>query len=480
MSNSRGNIQLFILDDEDNMVKILSKILTREGYQVTGFTEPQQALDALEEKKPDILVTDIAMPEIDGMEVLERARKLVPQLHVLIMTAYGTIEGAIKALKEGAYDYITKPFETKEFIDKVNKAAELLIARDISEAALSSEPEILTTPSIAVGDWEKELKRRLIGNSPLVEKVRSVILKVSNTDSSVLLRGESGTGKELVARAIHDVSKRSDERMVVINCAAIPEGLIESELFGHEPGAFTGAVDQKIGLIEAAHKGTLFLDEIGELPLNVQGRLLRVLQEHQIQRLGGINVIDVDVRVLAATNRNLDEMIQQGEFRADLFYRLNVIKMQLPPIRDRREDIPELAEALLARHCAKRNRAVKLTDEMVQLFREYSWPGNVRELENVIERLVVLSEDETPTLEMLPIEIQFGEEVAVPSGQRVTPMPTQFKDARSQFERRYLTDLLSKSAGSITEASRISGISRRNLYDKIQKLEINLSEFKNR
>jgi len=471
-----GSLRVFLIDDEENMSRILGRILSREGYAVTTFADPREALARIDDHPPDILITDISMPEVDGMAVLAHARRAAPATIVLLMTAYGTIDGAIRALKEGAFDYLTKPFDTQELIEKVARAADALRAYRASSEALRQPVEAPAPAPGVVEDWEMELQQRLPGASAAMAKVRGVIMKVAATDSCVLIRGESGTGKELVARAIHDTSARAARRMVPINCAAIPEGLIESELFGHEPGAFTGAVKRKLGLIEAAQGGTLFLDEIGELPLNVQGRLLRVLQDHQVQRLGGIEPIDVDVRIIAATNRDLEQMVREGTFRPDLFYRLNVIRVALPPLRERKEDIPMLSELLARRIGLRKGRALEFDPEVIARFVEHGWPGNVRELENVIERLLVLADDGRATLQMLPLEVQTSS--AAESGLHKTPLPAQFRDARDQFERRYLSDLLRKSGGSITEAARLSGISRRNLYDKIEKLSIDLDQFK--
>jgi DNA-binding NtrC family response regulator len=330
-------------------------------------------------------------------------------------------------------------------------------------------------------DWGRELRRRFIGASPLMEEIRALLSKVAPTDSPVLIRGESGTGKEVAARAIHDMSPRGGGRFVPVNCAAIPESLVESELFGYEKGAFTGAVARKIGLIEAANGGTLFLDEVTELPIATQAKLLRVLQEQEIQRLGGIELVPVEVRVLAAGNRDLDEMIEAGEFRQDLFYRLNVIRVTMPTLRDRIDDLDELAKRFMARMAARRGTAAPtLADETLARMRAYSWPGNVRELENVIERMVILADSTTLTPELLPDEIAMGEERMLPSQLPRTPIPTKFRQAKEQFERRYLIDLLRKAGGSVTAASQISGVSRRNLYDKIEKLGIDLELFKGR
>ena len=469
-----------VIDDEEKMVRIVSKILQREGLRVTEFCDPIEALHQIPMLQPDVVLCDIMMPGIDGMEVLARLRNSTPDVRVLLITAFGTIDGAIRALKDGASDYVTKPFDLPQLIAKVQAAIDSRRPADapaglnaLASATTDADPTAWRSPD----DWPAELERRLVGQSPAMIKVREIIMKVAATDSCVLIRGESGCGKEVVARSIHDISPRGRERLVALNCAAIPENLIESELFGHEQGAFTGAHKRKIGIIEAAAHGTLFLDEIGELPLQSQGRLLRVLEEKKVQPLGGLDPIPVDVRIIAATNRNLEAMVRENLFRADLFYRLNVIRLTVPPLRERMEDFDAIAQALLARLSRRRHKQLVLPAEVAERLRRHQWPGNVRELENTLERLMVLADDGIARVEMLPGELLDLDDDMLWDGVS-TPLPAAFREARNQFEMRYMTELLKKCGGSITEAARLSEVSRRNLYDKIEKLGIDLEQFK--
>jgi two-component system response regulator AtoC len=481
-----GAGRVYILDDEANMVRILGKILTTRGFEIAQFTDPAEAVRAIERDPPDVLVTDVSMPEMNGMEVLARARAVAPATRVVIITAYGTIDGAIQALKDGAVEYITKPFETPDLLAKIERAAAAAIAsagprRDASPESGAPESDNDADASSGSRGWEG-LERQLLGDSSAMREARRLIEKVAPTDSPVLIRGESGTGKELAARAIHELSPRASGKFAPVNCAAIPESLVESELFGYEKGAFTGAAQRKIGMIESASGGTLFLDEISELPLPAQAKLLRFLQEREIQRVGGVELIPVDIRLVAACNRDLEEMIEMGEFRADLFYRLNVIRVSMPPLRDRPEDIEPLTESFLIQRAAKRGgRRLRLSSDAAAKLRAYSWPGNVRELQNVVERMAILADGPVLDGDLLPEEIARGEREALPSNARRAagePVPTRFREAKTQFERSYMEDLLRKAGGSVTAASQISGISRRNLYDKIEKLEIDLEDFK--
>mgnify|MGYP003773798347 CR=1 FL=1 len=465
-SPSRGAVA--IIDDEPNMGRILTKILQMEGYTVVSFTNPRQALAELSQVQPDIVLTDLRMPEMDGMEVLRSIKRDMPQTQVLIMTGYGTIEGVKEALREGALDYVTKPFKTDELLLTLQKAMEH--KRVVEENVSLTEVIKRTAPADT-----------LIGEDPAMAEVRQLIRRIAPTESAVLIRGESGTGKEIVARAIHSHSGRKG-RFVPINCASIPENLIESELFGYEPGAFTGADQRKLGLMELASGGTLFLDEVGELPASLQVKLLRVLQEREIQRVGGLRTIPVDIRLLAATNRNLKHAIDEGRFRADLYFRLNVINLRIPPLRERIKDIPLLTRHFLDRFAVKMNRPdINIAPEAMRALQAYPWPGNVRELENVIERMVVLSDG--PRLEIgdLPADIlgRGTPPLGFPSMPNVPLDPNaSYREARSEFERAYIEKLLIQARGNVAEAARVSGISRRNFYEKIERLNINPHEYK--
>ena len=458
-----------VIDDEPNMCKILTKILRAEGYRVVTFTDPREALEQIRQVQPDVVLIDIRMPEMNGMEALKAIKRGLPQTQVLVMTAYGTIDGAKEALREGALDYVTKPFRTEELLLALQRAMEhkRLVEENISMA------EVIRRTSPA---------DTLIGEDPKIREIRALIDKIAPTESAVLIRGESGTGKEIVARAIHNKSGRPG-RFVPINCASIPENLMESELFGYEQGAFTGADQKKLGLVELASGGTLFLDEVGELPPNLQVKLLRVLQEREIQRVGSLRTIPVDIRLLAATNRNLKEAIYEGSFRTDLYYRLNVINLRLPPLCERQGDIPILVRFFLERFARKLNRPeMTIEPEALRALERYRWPGNVRELENVIERMAVLCDTPTMNLACVPPDI-LGRGTP-PTGFPAIQAPAQidpnqpYREARRQFEAAYVEQLLERAGGNVTEAARLANISRRNLYEKIERLGIDPRHFK--
>ncbi len=480
----RGSIRgtILVLDDEENMLKILSKVLTMEGFHVTTFGEPSAALEFLRQTPTDVVLSDIRMPEMTGREFLVKLRESGLPCEIIMMTAHGTIEGAIDCVKQGAYDYITKPFKTEELLVTLGNALEHKRLKDVN-TALS---DAWNRKPAEFGGVEPE--RRLFGDSPAMNRVRELIERVAPSQSPVLITGESGTGKELAARAIHAYSTRGKGRFVAINCASIPETLIESELFGHERGAFTGATDTKIGLVELADGGTLFLDEIGELPLAMQAKLLRVLQERELTRVGGLATISVDIRIVSATNRKLAKCIEEKTFREDLYYRLNVIAIEMPALRERREDIPVLAEHFLRTRGAKHGRPdMTFSENALDALAGMSWHGNVRELENVVERMIVLAETDVITTDLLPDEaVQLRRSST--SSERVTRLGLSaqamieevpdFRSARDSFEREYLEALLRAQNGNVTEAARHAGMSRRNLYDKIEKLGIDLTLIK--
>jgi len=470
---------IVVLDDEENMGKILSKVLQLEGYHVTTFNRPQAALDFINEHGTDVLLSDIRMPGMTGYEVLSAARDAEDPPEVIMMTAFGTIEGAIECVKAGAFDYITKPFKTDELILTVAKAAEHRRLRQVNGALTEALNRANTPPGSA---------RTLVGDSPAMKRARDLIERVAPSNSPVLITGESGTGKELAARAMHDLSSRAKGRFVAINCASIAESLMESELFGHERGAFTGAHQTKVGHIELADGGTLFLDEVGELPLHLQPKLLRVLQEHELTRVGGLNGIRVDIRVVSATNRDLEKEIAAGTFREDLYYRLNVITVEMPALRQRRDDIIPLARHFLELKAARYKRpGLRYSDAVLDVLRNASWRGNVRELENLVERLVVLAETDVITTDLLPsgfgndtprtVSADGVTKLALSAQAMVEEVP-DFKSARDSFEREYLEALLRTHNGNVTEAARVAGMSRRNLYDKIEKLGIPLDMIK--
>lgn len=452
----RGSV--VVIDDEPDMCKILTKALNIEGYHVTAFTSPLRGLEYVQKYRPDLVLTDIKMDELDGMEVLRRVKEIDPNIVVIMITAYGTIEGAIEAMKLGAFHYLKKPFQLDEMLALIDKA---LSFKRLKDENLGYQEHA----ALLYGEVE------IIGESPAMKKVKELIARIAPTDSSVLIYGESGTGKELVAKAIHQLSPRKNKRFVPINCAGIPETLIESELFGYEKGAFTGATQTKMGLIELANDGTLFLDEIGDLPLPLQAKLLRVLQEREIQRIGGLKQIPVDIRLLAATNRDLKYEMEQGNFRRDLFYRLNVINITLPPLRERREDIPLLIDYFLKKYSrSARNPQIRFSPSAIEALMNYNWQGNVRELENIIERLTVLIDKPVIEREDLPADI-----IGVSVSPRIS---ADYRTAREEFERNYIIELLRRTQGNVSDAARLAGLSRRHLYDKIEKYKINLDEIK--
>jgi DNA-binding NtrC family response regulator len=477
-SKSPNEGRVVIFDDEPGMGQILVKMLGAQGYDTHAFTNPLEGMNALSDLQPDVLLTDVRMPHLNGMEVLRRMHEELPDVVVLVFTAFGTVEGAVEAMSAGALNYVTKPFDQSNLLAQV--------ARAVEHRRMLQENRRLSQRLSDGSDGS-----RILGESAAIQQVRDMISRAAPTDSSVLITGRSGVGKELVAAEIHRQSGRSRNRFVAINCPSIPPSLIESEMFGHERGAFTGADRSKMGLIELAQGGTLFLDEIAELPVEIQVKLLRVLQEREIQRVGGLKTINVDLRLVAATNRDLDIEMQERRFRQDLFFRINVINIEIPPLKDRREDIPLIAHSFLSRVERDLVRpGLHITDDAIGVLQDYDWPGNVRELENVLERAVVLSRDEEIGMEDLAMDLRrrampvqetvlkptAGEEPADDPG-GVSPEQTgrdeiliNYREARDHFERRYLLSLIDRAGGNMTRAAKLSGISRRNLYDKLEKV----------
>ncbi len=371
---------ILIVDDDELVLESLKLVLKEAGHKVRSSTSPEKALSIFDRHPIDLVITDMKMPGMSGIELLERIKKKDPDCPVIMITAYATVETAVEAMKKGAIDYIMKPFSADEL--------ELVVKRALEEKAIKEENARLKE---IVKDSVKDAHDLFVGQHPKVMELKALVEKVAPTDATVLIMGESGTGKELVARMIHSLSQRRDGPYVRMNCAAIPEGLIESELFGYEKGAFTGAVQSRKGKFELANGGTILLDEIGEMPINLQAKLLRVLQEKEIDRLGG-KTLPIDVRVIATTNRDLAKEVKEGRFREDLFYRLSVVPIYIPPLRERREDVPLLAEYFLHIYSKKIGKEVsKISSEAMEILSSYPWPGNVRELENCIHRAVILS-----------------------------------------------------------------------------------------
>ncbi len=460
--------QVLVADDEPNLRRVLSAQLHRDGYEVIAVEDGQAALDALEAHHVDVVITDLRMPRVDGMELLKQVTRTHPDVPVIMITAHGTVDTAVEALKLGAFDYITKPFEQSEFRNVVAKASRTreLSQRDV--ALESSEPG----------------RYRLIGQSQPMSEVYQVIERVADTPSTVLITGESGTGKELIARALHENSSRKNKPFIRVNCAAIPRDLIESELFGYEKGAFTGAVTSKPGRFELAHDGTLFLDEIGEIPVNMQVKLLRAIQEQEFERVGGIKTIEVDVRLVAATNRDLQEEIKHARFREDLYYRLNVVQVRLPPLRERTSDIPLLVDHFSRRFRGKLKKDVRgATDAAMERLLSHPWPGNIRELENVIERCILFCDSDRIDVGDLPPELRMAS-IAPPSAEakpataeekrpseRPTPgLKEAVREATSRVERELIVRALQQTGGNVTHTARLLKISRKSLQTKMKEL----------
>lgn len=380
---------VLVVDDKEMMRDSVAATLSRAGMRVVTAINGESAIASIAERRPDAVVTDLKMPGLSGLELIERIRQFDDELPIVLMTAFGTVETAVEAMRNGAFDYVTKPFEGDELIISVKRAiqhASVLRENALLRAGATTTDQTSACPSTIRG------LDRIVGNSPAIRRVKEQIQAVADSQSNVLIIGESGTGKEVVAQAIHDLSSRADNPFLAVNCAALSESLLESELFGHERGAFTGADKMRKGRFELANTGTLLLDEVSEVGLGIQAKLLRVLQERMFERVGSSTTIGVDVRVLATSNRDLPKSVQAGQFRQDLFFRLNVVPIHLPPLRDRLEDVPALAETFIARICAREGRhPISIDQDAMELLSNYQWPGNVRELQNICERAVVLS-----------------------------------------------------------------------------------------
>jgi two-component system, NtrC family, response regulator AtoC len=469
--------QILVVDDETNLRRVLSAQLARDGYDVHEAGDGEEAVAFLKEHHIDLVITDLKMPKASGMDVLRAALRDDPSRPVIMLTAFATIENAVEALKTGAFDFITKPFDQNEVRQIVKKA---LRTRDLANADATRD---VTT----VAPQGAKARFGIIGESPAILDVFSILERVADTPTTVLITGESGTGKELVARALHENSSRKDRPFIKVNCAAIPKDLMESELFGHEKGAFTSAVSSKPGRFELASGGTLFLDEIGEIPNEMQVKLLRVLQESEFERVGGIKTIHVDVRLIAATNRDLKKEIAASSFREDLFYRLNVVPIVLPALRERRSDIPLLVSYFIQKFNARLKKSLEgVEPEAMERLTGYGWPGNIRELENVIERAVLFADGARIRLEDLAVELRDGSSSS--DAGRATPLPPsvneggaptdglkeQVKAAMSRLERDLILRALMQTANNVTHAARLLKISRKGLQLKMK--ELNLRE----
>ncbi len=474
--------KIIVADDEESMRWVLSKALKRKGFSVDLARDGDEALGLIQSNAYDLAILDIKMPGLSGLELLDRIRELKNDLLVVIMTAEASMKNAVEAMKRGAYDYITKPFDLDvidAIIEKIDKAREMTSQVSLLKEELKDR---------------YQLEKTIIGNSAAMRDVYKTIGKVAPSDITVLIQGESGTGKELIARAIHFNSRRLGKPFIAINCAAIPKELLESELFGFEKGAFTGAVERKLGKFEQANGGTIFLDEIGDMPLDLQAKILRVLQEKEITRTGGNQSISVDTRIVAATNQDLEEKVRQKGFREDLFYRLNVVPIHLVPLRERKEDIPLLVEYFLNKTCAEMECPPKqCTSDALRLLSEYSWPGNVRELENTLKRAVILSSDPLLTCEDFSgLKVREGaagrnEELSL---EALVEMKLRsslgnldkmesgdlYGLVLEQMERPLIRFVLEKTRGNQVKAADILGINRNTLRKKIQELDIEVKK----
>jgi len=461
MSAEPNKYRVLVVDDEESMRDFLSIMLHREGYHVDTAIDGKQAITHLRDHSYDLVISDIKMPRMTGLELLAHIKERTPETVVLMVTAFSTTDEAVEAMKQGAYDYITKPFRNEEIRLIVKNALE---RRDLRQENLALKEELGKRFSF----------EGLIGKSKAMQDVFTMVKKVAASPVKVLVTGESGTGKELVARAIHYNSDFREGPFVPINCGAIPENLLESELFGHEKGAFTGAIRQKPGLFETAANGTIFLDEIGELPAMMQVKLLRVLQENEFRRVGGTKDIQANVRVLAATNRHLEDAVAAGTFREDLYYRFNVIRVDLPPLRQRREDIPVMIDFFWERFTGQ--KGVKVGEDAMRRLIDYQWPGNVRELENVIARATVLGHDNEVTLECLPPNLVTGMSSSVTP---LTDIPDSGMDLDAylgEIEKEILIKALVKSDGVRKGAAGLLGISFRSIRYRLSKFGVEVED----
>ncbi len=444
---------VLVVDDDRANLDSVARIFQREGLATLTASHGAEALEHLRKPEVSVMVTDLMMPGMDGQELLKAARTIRPDVEVVLMTAYGTVETAVAAMKDGAYDFITKPLKRHSLVKAVQKALE--------KQALVAENKSLKARLAEMG---ASGGKAMVGQSPAFRAMMDTLRQAAPSTATVLLMGESGTGKELAARALHEHSQRAKGPFIAVNCAALPESILEAELFGVERGAYTGAVARREGRFERAHGGTLFLDEVGEMPLSAQVKLLRVLQEGEIERLGGTQTVKVDVRLVAATNKDLQKEVSEGRFREDLYYRLNVVEVRVPALASRREDIPLLADAFLRRFAAKNGKTLRgFSPEALQILENYAWPGNVRELEHAVERAVVLAKGEVLDASDLPESVRKGPLGS--AGQLIIPIGTPMEE----IERRVIHETLRHTKGDKTLAARLLGIAARTIYRKLER-----------
>jgi two-component system response regulator AtoC len=463
--------EILVIDDDEQMRFFLKEALERQQYGVTVRGTAEEGLAVLRARRPDLVLLDIRLPGMSGLQALDEILAIDNRIPIIVMTAHGTRETALEAIRRGAYDYFTKPFQVEEM--------EIVVRRALERRRFLGEIERLRSELSA-----SRGRGRMVGSSPAMKEVFRLIDRVGPTDSTVLILGESGTGKELIAEALHDQSPRRDRPFVKLNCAAIPETLLESELFGHEKGAFTGALARKPGQFQMADGGTLLLDEIGDMSLTTQAKILRVLQEREVQLVGGTRTIRVDVRIIASTNRLLEQRVKEGLFRDDLYFRLNVVTIPVPPLRERREEIPDLAEHFLADANTRLGRTInRIAPNALAAMLEYTWPGNVRELKNAIERAAVVNDGDALALESLPPSIQAaaGAGGAVMEQARWAALDTLPLDDRiAQIERAFVADALARAAGVQAAAARLLGVSERSVWHLVKKHQIEVGKIKNK
>jgi two-component system NtrC family response regulator len=450
------NQNILLIDDEVNQLDILSGYLRKKSYNIFTASSGDEGIQIFKTNLVDIILSDYKMPDKTGLEVLKEIKKINPEVSFIMITAHGTVENAVKAMRLGAFDYISKPIDLDEL--------ELVLERVIENRNLKSENQFLKNLL-----QEENKITSIIHNSAEMQEVISLASRVADSKASVLITGESGTGKEILAKTIHLISRRKDNPFIPVNIHALTENLLESELFGHEKGSFTGADKMRRGRFELADRGTIFLDEIGDIPLSTQIKLLRVLQEHQFERVGGTGIINVDARIIAATNQNLEIKIKEGAFREDLYYRLNVVNILIPPLRERREDIIPLIDYFISKYCEENGKEkMEISREAADILLKYNYPGNVRELENIIERAVVLSRSHIITIHDLPLnvkELKNEKEIA-------NEIPKSLNERVENLEKQLIYDALKQANGNQTKAGKILGITERNLRYKLKKYGI--------
>jgi two-component system response regulator GlrR len=453
MPKLKGHI--IVVDDDDNLLEVIKMRLESADYDVVTSLKEDEAISIIQKKVFDLAIVDLQLSARDGISLMQEVHSIRPDMPVIILTAYGSIESAVDAMKKGAYSYLTKPFDPRELLFQIEKALEN--RRLVSQVRRLQN---LLDENFGFSN--------IVARSEKMQRVLQQVSLVANTDSTIYISGESGTGKELIARAVHLASDRRQQPFVAINCAALPETLLESELFGYEKGAFTGALRSADGLFTQADEGTIFLDEIGNMPLSIQAKMLRVLQERQFYPVGGKNPVEVDVRVVAATNKDLEKEVAEGRFREDLYYRIHVIPIELPPLRDRKEDIPPLVEHFMRKFNRKMKKKVKaLAPKALQKLMMHDWPGNVRELENTIEFAMAMTQEEIITDELI---LQTRD---------LFPEPVKtLKEAREEFEKKYLINVLSIARGNVSRASEMAGKYRADFYNLLKKYDIKPDDFK--